>query len=381
MTDQATLIRRLRRLIDDAGHGYSQSAPGFSDNLTAVGVTDPSMDIIIDQEDAVTVLLSPLLSLTTGPAIARALQDAVRAADPALPDAVTEGFSNFSVRFHRQEGYVLQSGSMGGHSRVTILPASDGDDISYFLKLGLANGGFETEQQPDFSDEELGDMLDEALAYQNESGTQSSWTFFTLPTEYETIVTYRAWSSLIDVMLGRSASYFPQKVASEETSANVIFDNYMKLAKWLKDRIEELENTLGSGIIPVSTTRWDPLTGKYVGDNAYMWPENTPRINSVLVDETTIGVILEFEPCLSLDIKCAFVAHKSAPGVWDQTVLTEEDFSDPGFENEVGLSQNATLDRTIKNMRNNMVRISGFTPGQTYYFAIQLVDQNGVRYF
>jgi hypothetical protein len=28
-----------------------------------------------------------------------------------------------------------------------------------------------------------------------------------------------------------------------------------------------------------------------------------------------------------------------------------------------------------------MVRISGFTPGQTYYFAIQLVDQNGVRYF
>lgn len=381
MTDQSTLVRRLRRLIDDAGHGYSQSSPGFSENLTTLGMTDPCIDILIDTNEAVTVHLSPLSSLTTGTSIARALQDSIRAADPALPDETTEGFSNFSVRFHRQEGYVLQSGSMGSKSRVNVLPASTGDDATPWLKLGLAQGGFETEQQPDFSDEELEALLDEALAYQNESGTKSSWDYLTLPTEYDTIVVYRAWSSLVDIMLGRSASYFPQKVASEQTDANIIFDNYLKLAKWLKDRIDELENTLESGIIPASTTRWDPFTGTYVGDNAYKWEENVPRVNSVLVDESGTGVILEFEPCLSLDMKMAFVAHKDSAGVWDQTVLTEENFNDPGSGEEVGLSTGATLDRTIKNLKNNMVRISGLEAGETYYFAMQLVDQNGNRYF
>lgn len=380
MADQASLIRRLRRLIDDAGHAYSQSAPGFGENLSLV--SDPSFDLQLDATPALTLHLTPVAYLTTGAAIAKAIQDSVRAADPALPASTTEGFANFIATFSRQEGFILRSGSAGSSSRVTVLPSSDGDDVTSALKLGAHVGGYETEPQHDFSDEELLELLEQSLDTQNQIGTISSWTYATLPPEYETLVVYRAWSNVVDVLLGRSASYFPQKVASEETSANVIFDNLLKLAKWLKDKIDELQNELESGIAVSTTTRFDRFSGIQVGDNAYKSVENYAVINSVLSTEDGLGVILEFAEILSLDIKRVYVGYKeTSGGVFDQTLLTEEDYNEQGLEAVACLSSGAVLARTLKNTKNTLVKIDDLTPGSTYYFAIQVVDQNGNRYF
>ena len=39
------------------------------------------------------------------------------------------------------------------------------------------------------------------------------------------------------------------------------------------------------------------------------------------------------------------------------------------------------LTREIKGAKYSLVKITGLTPGETYYFATQVTDQNGNRYF
>lgn len=369
-TTQAAMILRLRRLIDDVGHAYSQSAPGFSLDLSAV--TAPVLYAYVDDDTVATALtLLPVAGLTSGPAIAAAIQRALRAAFPAVL-----GYANAVCTFHRADGYVIRSGSYGSHSRVEIVPGA-GDDVSAALRLGLANGGYESESHLDFSDEDLGILLDDGLNYQNGIGDITAWEYETLPAEYETVVAYRAWSSVVDARLGRSASFYPQKVASEETSANVIFDNYFKLAKWLRDRIDEMVDQLSSHITCHDIVRWEPDYQAFVGDNSYYQP--AAKLNAVLVGDVDEAIV-EFEPILTTDCKRVFVAYNSAPGVWDQTLMTEADFVDPGPAIVAAAAPGTVVARELRSMKYPLVKITGLAPG-VYYFAIQVTDQNGNRYF
>lgn len=382
------MVLRLRRLIDDVGNAYSQSAPGFITNILELQPPDPdppdppldpiepTIGIYIDgAEDPVDVHIEPLASLTSGQAIAAALQRGIRAAGE------TQGFTNCVVTFHRADGYVIRSGTYGSKSSVHVVPSTTGFDVLEQLKLGLGNGGYESESQLDFSDEELEAILDDSLAIQNNVGEKTSWDYDTLPPEFQTVVSYRGWASVVDTKLGRAANYYPQKVASEETSANVIFENFYKLARWLQDRIDDMVNGLESQVETYSIVRWDRELQKFVGDNTYYDSDNRARVNAVLPGINPGEVVLEFEQLLTADTKYVYVAYSQARPVWDATKLTEASFSDPGFSSVAGLADGATLTREIKGAKNNLVKITGLTPGETYYFAVQVTDQNGNRYF
>ena len=376
-TTLPSIILRLRRLIDDVGHGYSQSAPDFTQDLTDTGWTSPSIGVFIDEDATATdIVLSPADDLTTGMAIAAAIQRGVRASG-----STSAGYLNFVCTFHREEGYVLRSGSQGSASRVSVVSPVTDEDAGLALKLGLANGGYESEAQLDFSDAELAGIVEDSLAVQNGTGVPSDWEWDTIPEEYENVVVYRAWATVVDTRLGRTAAYYPQKVAAEETEANVVFDNYLRLAKWLKFRLDDTLGDLESQIECTSTVRWDPETQQYVGTDVYFNPENIAQIKVIAPGTLSGEVILEFSQILNLDVKNIFIAYSSTPGVFDPTLLTEESRPLVSGSTVAGLAEGSTLARSLRNAKNTLVKIKGLTPDATYYFAIQVSDQNGNRYF
>lgn len=382
MATQEALLRRLRRLIDDAGHGYSQSAPGFATDLTGLGPAAFSFGIQMGGDLIPTQVTIPVAGLSTGTAIAHALQVSVRAADPSLPNGSNSQYSNFSCTFDSREGYVLRSGSIGSQSMVAVTLPTSGDDITEPLKLGLHNGGYESPAHSDFSDEELLELVDNSISEQNNIGNISYWVVDTLPPEYETVIIYRTWSALLDVMMGRSAWWHPQKVSSEEAAPNVVFDNLFRLARWLKDKLDELQDELDSRIEVGKAIVFDRQLQAYVGDEAYKNPRNNPRILAVVSGETPTSVILEFDEILTLDVKHVYIGmREGAATVWDQTKFTEQGFLNPPSNQVAGLHEDATLVRSLRSTKNTMVKVEDLSPGTVYYFAIQIVDQNGNRHF
>jgi hypothetical protein len=330
----------------------------------------------------VDVPLGSIAALTTGPAIARAIQTSIRAADPglALPTPVrTPSFDGVSCIYDPREGYVIRSGTIGNLSVVHVLPPTVGDDVTGLLKLGLNEGGYESPAKVEWSDTDLGEYLDLALAEQNNTGEITSWTYSTLPSEYENAIVYRTWASLVDTMLGRAAWFHPQKVASEEVTPNTVFDNLFKLAEWLKERLDEIVTGLDSQIECSTVVVWDREEGRYVGNNSYDGEANTPRILSILPGSTDSEAILEFAEILTPDVKIIYIGSKGSAGVFDPTVFTASEFD--ALAETTGLSTGATLVRKLTSTKHTMVKVSGLSPDTTYYFAMQTLDQNGNRRF
>ena len=382
MADKEVLLNRLRRLIDDAGNGHSISAPGFSTSLVSTSFSDPSIGILIDGDGPYDVNLGDVTVLSTGNAISNAIQQAVRSSDPGLllPEPKpTPGWGGFYCRFDRKEGYLLQSGSIGSHSEVHVTPPTTGQDVTSLLRLGLGYGGFEDNPRLKYSDEELLSLIDNGLDTQNRVGDITQWTFFTLPAEYETIIVYRAWGDVVDMMIGQSANYFPQKVSGEEVAPNRIFENHMRLRKWLDDKIEEMTNSIESRILVTSLLRWDKYSGTYVGDNGYKPGSNIPMLLVATQGESNTEAVLEFSEILTLDTKVIYVAYRESEGVFDRSALTSEGFHDD--KSNTVLAQGSVLARTVKQVKNTVVKITGLSPGVEYFFGLQLIDQNGNRYF
>lgn len=383
MADKEALLNRLRRLIDDAGNGHSLSSPGFTTSLVSTGFAAPSIGITIDGDGPFDVDIGPLEPLTTGNAIVNAIQRAVRNADPGLllPEPVpTPGWAGFYCRFDRSEGYLLQSGSIGSKSEVHVTPATSGNDVTSLLRLGLGYGGFEDNPRLKYSDEELLSLIENGLDTQNRVGDITQWTFFTLPAEYDTIIVYRAWGDVVDMMIGQAANYYPQKVSGEEVAPNRIFENYMRLRKWLDEKIEELTNAIESRIIVTSVLRWDKYSGSYVGDNGYKPGSNVPMLLVATQGEDNTEVVLEYASILTLDSKLVYVGYRESEGVFDRSALTEESFFHGDKGNTV-LASGSILARTIRQTKNTLVKITGLTPGVEYFFGLQVIDQNGNRYF
>ncbi len=83
------------------------------------------------------------LSIQGGPTIARAIEDALRRADPRPP------FAHFTVSFDNSfNRFVLRSGVAGPTQTVEVLPAGLPGDAAPALKLGSANGGWEAPGTP-----------------------------------------------------------------------------------------------------------------------------------------------------------------------------------------------------------------------------------------
>jgi len=260
-----------------------------------------------------------------------------------------------------------------------VFTSTTGDDATPWLKLGLGQGGYESTAKVDWSDSDLAEIMDLSLAEQNNTGDISSWTYATLPSEYENVIVYRSWSSLVDTMLGRAAWFHPQKVASEEVTPNIIFDNLYKLARWLRDRVEEMVSGFEGQIEVYTTTVWDREAGAYVGDNVYKNSANTPRILKILPGANATQAILEFAEILTPDIKKLYIGMKGSAGVFDQTIFTVENSNTD--TDITGLSSGALLVRRLTTSKNTMVKVTGLVSATTYYFAIQTVDQNGNRHF
>lgn len=376
MATQEALASRLRKLIDDVGHGYSQSAPGFSTNLSALGAP-VNLGVQIDEDTAPSdITLGAAASLVTGPAIASAIQSALRAAQPTKP-----GWANAAVVFDRMSGYTIRSGTQGSYSYVRVLPPSAGSDAAAQLKLGQPYGGYETPAHVRFTDEDLFILLDEALNTQNEVGTPTLWTYATIPPAYETLIAYRAWSSIIDIALGQTATRHWQKVEQEESHEDQIFGNYLKLADWLKKKIADLQTELDGGTIEVTTaTRWNYEQQAYLAIDSHKDQEMRISLPMVSwVDAST--AVLEFSELLSPGlVEISFGYRQTDPGVIDRSI-----FNDPEYESKYaqtkGFVSPSVLARTIRNGRNTVVKITGLDDANDYYFAAVAVDIDGIRYF
>jgi hypothetical protein len=379
VTTQAALRARLRRLIDDTGHGYSQSAPGFSTDISTLAV--PTLRVQMDQEiTAQDILLGAPADLVTGQAIAAAIQYAIRAADPATPPDTTPGYQNISCTFDPKEGYIIRSGTSGSSSAVRILTAGTGNDAAAALKLGLMNGGYETWGKSSLSDQELDEILDEAVQAQN-AASGEFWDYATLPAGAETLVTYRAWASTIDVSLGRSANYFWQKVQAEETHEDQVFSNYLKLAEWLKDKIDDMQDDLEGGIVNITTTRWDRPAQSRIGIDRYVNPNLNAGILAALPGPNPGEILVEFDAIYQLGIHELYLGYKpTVGGVIDRTVFTDPNYL-RDYDARKGFEAPSVLARTLRRVKDNFVKISGLTPATTYFIAFWVLDISGNRYF
>lgn len=386
MATQEALIRRLRRLIDDTGHGYSQSAPGFSINLTASVASPLKLAVELDNDLTPTeITVGVAAALGTGQAIASALQQAIRAADPGLllPTPVpTTAYANISVSFDRVEGYIIRSGSIGAQSHVRILPPTTAPfiDASALLKLGQTSGGYESSARVNFTDDELAQLLDEALALQNAQGSATFWTYDTIPSAYETLVVYRAWASVIDVKMGENANNYWQKVESEESHEELIFSNFLKLADWLKKRIEEIEGDLDGNIIVSNVSRWSYQMQEMIPVSTSKDPSIVAAIVSVAwVDATS--ALVEFSEILATTFDEINVGYRvTNPGVIDRSIYNDANYA-RDYAKTKGFVSPSVLSRTLRNGRNTLVKITGLDRTLTTYFAVMAVDANGVRYF
>lgn len=377
MATQDALNRRLRRLIDDTGHGYSQSAPGFSTSL-ALAVAPLNLGIQIDDDIAPgDITLGAPASLATGQAIAAALQTAIRAADTKA------GYTNCSVTFDRKDGYVIRSGTAGSISMVRVVPPEPAvlpatrTDAAALLKLGQSNGGYESAVRALISDDELNALLDEALAIQNEMGTPTQWDYATIPPAYETLIVYRAWGSVIDIKLGQSANYHWQKVEAEESHEEQIFSNFFKLADWLKKKIDELQGDLEGGIEVTTATRWDYPSQQFLAVESH----NDVGMRAALLMatwESSTSVLLELGEIFStgfVEINVGYVQGTA-------TVIDRASYNEPDYDPKTkGFVSPSVLARTLKTGRNPMLRITGLSNAHEYTFAAMAVDVDGIRYF
>lgn len=371
MATQDALNRRLRRLIDDTGHGYSQSAPGFSTSL-ALAVAPLNLGIQIDDDIAPgDITLGAPASLATGQAIAAAMQTAIRAAD------TKPGYTNCSVTFDRRDGYVIRSGTAGSISLVRVTPPTVGTDAAALLKLGQTNGGYESAVRALISDEELNALLDEALAVQNEVGTPSQWEYATIPPAYETLIVYRAWGSVIDIKLGQSANYHWQRVEAEESHEEQIFSNFLKLADWLKKKLDELQEELEGGIEVSTASRWDYQTQQFLAVETHQ--DAAMRTAIVMASwESSTTALIELGEILSTGFVEINIGYKADdPGVIDRA-----SYNDPSYDPKTkGFVSPSVLARTLKTGRNPMLRLTGLDNSKDTYIAAMAVDVDGIRYF
>ena len=371
MATQDALNRRLRRLIDDTGHGYSQSAPGFSTTL-ALAAAPLNLGVQIDDDIAPgDITLGAPASLATGQAIAAALQTAIRAAD------IKAGYTNCSVTFDRRDGYVIRSGTAGSISMVRVVPPTVGTDAAALLKLGQTNGGYESAIRALISDEELNALLDEALAIQNSVGTPTQWDYATIPPAYETLIVYRAWGSVIDIKLGQSANYHWQKVEAEESHEEQIFANFFKLADWLKKKIDELQAELEGGIEVTTATRWDYPSQQFLAVESHFDVGMRTAILTASWESST-SAIIELGEIFSTGFVEINVGYKADnPGVIDKA-----SYNDPSYDQKTkGFVSPSVLARVLKTGRNPMLRLTGLDNSKDTYIAAMAVDVDGIRYF
>lgn len=371
MATRDALLRRLRRLTDDTGYGYSRSAPSFVTNLKTSGIADPTIAVLIDGSvSAEDVLLLNVSVLETGTAIALSLQMAIR--------LLNTDYASVVVTFDNEEGYIIRSPRPGSLSQVRVVIPATGIDVTDHLKLGSHVGGFESQPVLSFSDEELEELLDESLATQSEY-SDTSWNYDALPQNYETVVVYRSWSSVTDAMLGRAAHQFPQKVGSEESEANEVFKNLLKLAKWVRDSIDEELETIEGGITEHAATVWDPEHRVIVGMNAYNDKRHIPSIASINTGDVSTEVILEYGEILTAHPKRMYVAHILGTALpFDQSLLNEDGYDK---HSEKALATGAVLDKELKYLSYPLVKITGLLASTEYTFQLQVLDQNGERYF
>jgi hypothetical protein len=407
MATPAALIKRLRRLVDDVAHGFAQSAPDYTTDLSSE--VAPAIAVQMDGDSLIyNIPLGPVTALRTGQAIAAAIQRGVRQI-AALNLDNTEAYSNAAVTFDRKDGYTIRGGTIGSSSQVRILPpmgdrAADAvaypvalytqpdqfygapdvtpwTDAAELLKLGAGVGGYESPAHTNYSDEELLFLIEDAVSRSNQSlGT--GWQITTIPAMAENIVIYRAWASVVDINLGRYSTLHRQKVEGEESYSDQVFGNTLQLAEWLRKAIEEFEEEFTRTSIEVSTvSRWSTIDAQMLPDSVYV--NNSvgaqPRLLTVVEGATAGDVIVEFDPVLSTDLSEIYIGHSTQSPVIDRAVFTHADY-DRLYSKNKGFEAPATLARTLKSGKNTVLRLSGFTPG-TYFFAMQTVDVQGNRYF
>lgn len=373
MAVQAALILRLRRLIDDAGRGYSQSGPDFSTNISAQAA--PSLLISLDGADPVPLSLTPI-RCSTGPAIAAEIQAKIRAISPSAVSSL-----NALATWDSREGYKVFSGTVGSASSVRILPPTSGDNAASALKLGLDFGGFETVAATEFTDSELAELLSSGVVEQNAAGSGYQFTIDTLPKAYETLACYRAWHSVILVRLGRHAQGYRQKVGDSEDFLDQPFANYLKLAEFLTKKIAADQAEV-DGQIQVSTvSRWDhEQGGQIVPNSGYESPEAAPILLAASWASSTEALV-ELEPIYSASLYRLFLGYREGVNV---QVIDRSVFSDPSYTdtNDLqGYLSPSVKARELRDGKNVLVKISGLDHAKDYTFQAQSIDTANTRHF
>jgi hypothetical protein len=262
---------------------------------------------------------------------------------------------------------------------VRVTPATTGSVVSNRLRLGLDNGGYETRPHHEFSDQELGILLDDAINHFNVTQFVS-WTYSTIPANAETIIIYKAWSLVVDIKIGRSTGLFSNQVESTITHEEQVFSNLMKLADWLRKSLEDKENEVfGSSAETGTVTRWDSASNTFVGQGDYVSQNLSYKLLSVTNGSVAGEVMLELDLIRVSNLYEIYIGHSTQSPVISQHVFTEANY-DTAYAARKGFESPAVLARTLRSGKNTMVKLTGLAPG-LHYFAMQVVDTQGNRYF
>lgn len=143
--DDNAVYRATLKATDTYGApGKSRSGTNPATDLSGLGSSGDLKITLIDGEAAQTVTLS-LASLTTGSAIAAALQAAIRSLTPSDP-SYSNAYSGCTVTYNGSPPNDYYEITPGGHHGALSKPVvTDGttNNIADDLKLGTANGGTE----------------------------------------------------------------------------------------------------------------------------------------------------------------------------------------------------------------------------------------------
>ena len=143
MTSDIAVKLLIRGVTDHGAPGTSVSDSSPSTDLS--GGTDDSLTINLDGDGAQEIDLGDPASLTTGTAIAAAIQTAVRALTPA-DEKYRAAYTGFVCTYDTTVSgkYFLQAGdNLGSASSVVVTDAAS-NNCADDLKLGTGNGGTET---------------------------------------------------------------------------------------------------------------------------------------------------------------------------------------------------------------------------------------------
>lgn len=361
----AVAVRRLRQYINDKPRGRSQSATGFSVAIT--GLTTPQFKITIGSSAQQNISIAN--TYTTGAQIAKALQDAIRAALPT-----DNNFAFATVSYGATYGFTILSGLIGTENTVVVEEGAT-DDLAAVLKLGTVNEGTEDYYPPArYTDEDLETFISSAFEMYNGSVDGGNKVYIdSISDGHLTIILYYAWIMALETDAGSAVYTYNQQLGEDVLDLTAVFRNIMQLLAYLREQVATMKDQLGiSSLFVSSLTRYDRELDARMPEYVKS-PMPRPRFLQLARVSATVALV-EWQETYLRDFQCVQLYTSSAQGILDLSLLTMSDRS-----SENGVVETATKQMELANATNTVHKVTGLSG--VVYFLLTFRDTRGHYYY